>query len=46
MDVPSPTFTLVQITSSVCRFPISTFIAGDASEIDELGLEEAVDDGS
>ena len=43
LEVPSPTFTLVQ--SYELRIPVSHFDfyrMGDASEIDELGFEEAL----
>ena len=46
--VPSPTFTLVQ-TYQTARFPISHFDLyrlKRPSELDELGLEEALDDGA
>ncbi len=46
LEVPSPTFTLVQ--SYELRIPVSHFDfyrMGDASEIDELGFEEALASG-
>lgn len=46
MEVPSPTFTLVQ--SYALRIPIAHFDlyrVADAAELDELGLEEALEDG-
>lgn len=46
LEVPSPTFTLVQ--SYDLRIPISHFDLyrlGDPSELDELGLEEALSSG-
>lgn len=46
LEVPSPTFTLVQ--SYDLRIPVAHFDLyrlGDASELDELGLEEALTDG-
>ena len=46
LEVPSPTFTLVQ--SYELRIPVSHFDLyrlGDASELDELGLDEALASG-
>ncbi len=46
LDVPSPTFTLVQAYDTL--LPVSHFDLyriGDPSEIEELGLDEALDDG-
>ncbi|MCO6187981.1 tRNA (adenosine(37)-N6)-threonylcarbamoyltransferase complex ATPase subunit type 1 TsaE [Rhizobium sp. L1K21] len=46
LEVPSPTFTLVQ--SYDLRIPVSHFDLyrlGDESELDELGLDEALEDG-
>ncbi len=46
--VPSPTFTLVQ-TYGTSRLPVShydLYRLKRASEMDELGLEEALDDGA
>jgi len=46
--VPSPTFTLVQ-TYETARFPVShydLYRLKRASEMDELGLDEALDDGA
>ena len=46
LDVPSPTFTLVQAYDT--PLPVSHFDLyrlGDPSEIEELGLDEALDDG-
>ncbi len=46
LDVPSPTFTIVQ--SYDLRIPIAHFDLyrlGDESEMDELGLDEALEDG-
>ena len=46
--VPSPTFTLVQ-SYAAPRFPVSHFDLyrlKRASELDELGLEEALEDGA
>ncbi len=46
LDVPSPTFTLVQAYGT--PLPVSHFDLyrlGDPSELDELGLDEALDDG-
>lgn len=46
LEVPSPTFTLVQ--SYELRIPVSHFDLyrlGDASELDELGFDEALSDG-
>ena len=47
-EVPSPTFTLVQ-TYETARFPVShydLYRLKRSSELDELGLEEALDDGA
>ncbi|WP_315918380.1 tRNA (adenosine(37)-N6)-threonylcarbamoyltransferase complex ATPase subunit type 1 TsaE [Mesorhizobium sp. SP-1A] len=47
LEVPSPTFTLVQ--SYEARLPVHHFDLyrlGDASELDELGFEEAVAEGA
>jgi N-acetylmuramate 1-kinase len=46
IDVPSPTFTLVQLYE--LRIPVAHFDLyrlGDASELDELGFEEALSEG-
>lgn len=46
--VPSPTFTLVQAYETA-RFPVShydLYRLKRSSELDELGLEEALDDGA
>ena len=46
LEVPSPTFTLVQ--SYALRIPIAHFDLyriSDAAELDELGLDEALEDG-
>lgn len=46
LEVPSPTFTLVQ--SYALRLPIAHFDLyriAEAAELDELGLEEALEDG-
>lgn len=46
MEVPSPTFTLVQTYD--LRIPVAHFDLyrlGDESELDELGLDEALEDG-
>lgn len=46
LEVPSPTFTLVQ--SYALRIPIAHFDLyriAEAAELDELGLEEALEDG-
>lgn len=46
LEVPSPTFTLVQ--SYALRIPIAHFDLyriADAAELDELGLDEALEDG-
>ena len=46
LDVPSPTFTLVQ--SYPLRLPVAHFDLyriADPSELDELGLDEALEDG-
>lgn len=46
LEVPSPTFTLVQ--SYALRIPIAHFDLyriSDAAELDELGLEDALEDG-
>jgi tRNA threonylcarbamoyladenosine biosynthesis protein TsaE len=47
-DVPSPTFTLVQ-TYETARLPVSHFDLyrlKRAAELDELGLDEALEDGA
>jgi tRNA threonylcarbamoyladenosine biosynthesis protein TsaE len=47
-DVPSPTFTLAQLYEGV-NFPVSHFDLyrlEQASEADELGLDEALEDGA
>ncbi len=46
LEAPSPTFTLVQTYET--RIPVAHFDLyrlGDESELDELGLDEALDDG-
>jgi tRNA threonylcarbamoyl adenosine modification protein YjeE len=47
-DVPSPTFTLVQ-TYETAKFPVRHFDlyrVEHAEELDELGLDEALDEGA
>lgn len=46
LDVPSPTFTLVQTYELRLRIShFDLYRLGDVSELDELGLDEAVDQG-
>jgi tRNA threonylcarbamoyladenosine biosynthesis protein TsaE len=46
-DVPSPTFTLVQTYEGALTLAhFDLYRLGDASEVDELGLHEALEDGA
>lgn len=46
-DVPSPTFTLVQTYEGALALAhFDLYRLGDASEVDELGLHEALEDGA
>ncbi|MGY6531535.1 tRNA (adenosine(37)-N6)-threonylcarbamoyltransferase complex ATPase subunit type 1 TsaE [Glycocaulis sp.] len=48
-DVPSPTYTLVQSYEALAGFPVlhgDLYRVEDASELIELGLEEAIEDGA
>ena len=48
-EVPSPTYTLVQSYEALAGFPVlhgDLYRVEDASELIELGLEEAVEDGA
>jgi len=46
MEVPSPTFTLVQVYEAETPvFHFDLYRLGDSSELAELGLDEALDEG-